>query len=98
MWWIKIDKKKYDEISLKLFGLSEELKQETIRIDKGLEFLDLLDEDGFKKTIKTKIEKIKKDLEDTMALLWFYQLFSRNPKFWIYRYLLPFSILLLVGL
>ena len=71
MWWIKIDKKKYDEISLKLFGLSEELKQETIRIDKGLEYLDLLDGDGFKRIIKTKIEKIKKDLEAIIALLWF---------------------------
>lgn len=71
MGWTKIDKEKYDKISLKLFGLSEELKQETIRIDKGLEFLDLLDEDSFKRTIKTKIEKIKKDLEDIITLLWF---------------------------
>ena len=93
MRWTKIDKEKYDKISLKLFGLSEELEQETIRIDKGLEFLDLLDEDGFKRTIKTKIEKIKKDLEDIIALLWFLQFFAINLKFSIYRYLLPFSIL-----
>ena len=73
MGWTKIDKEKYDKISTKLFGLKEELEEETLRIGKALEFSDLLDEDGFKKTIKTKIEKIKKDLEDIIALLWFYQ-------------------------
>lgn len=64
-----MDKEQYDKISTKLFGLRDELEKETLRIDKALESFDLLKEDEFKKTIKTKIEKIKKDLEEIIALL-----------------------------
>lgn len=78
MWWTKIDKEQYDKISTKLFGLKEELEQETLRIDSALESFDLLKEDEFKKTIKTKIEKIKKELEEVINLLWFLRFFSIN--------------------
>ncbi len=64
-----MDKNKYNKISTKLFSLKGELEEETLRIQNALDFSDILNEDDFKRSIKSKIEKIKKELEEILNSL-----------------------------